>query len=177
MGLDLYIEARIREKKTGRFISSDQYEEYADEEDKGFFEICWWCSRAFYGIRSKMIEISNRHAGTDHTDSDFIIPVPQAALRDIYAYLVNRSCLSDDEHFEAIPCEVEWKERFSYEKMNLINAGKLHDLLWILDSIKHSNDFWADGIIKEHIPVTSDLISLKEDPQAYEWEFRIFNSY
>lgn len=36
MGLDLYIEARIREKKTGRIISSDMYEECTDNKDKGF---------------------------------------------------------------------------------------------------------------------------------------------
>ena len=177
MGLDLYIEARIREKQTGRVISADPYEECVDEDDKGFFEICWWCSRAFFDIRSEMIRISNRYAGTGYTDSDFAIPVPQAALHDIYAYLVKRSCLHDEEHFEALPCETEWEERFSYEKANLLNADKLHDLLFILDSIKYSNAFWTDHIIKDCIPGTGDLMSLKTDPQAYEWEFRIFNSY
>lgn len=177
MGLDLYVEARIREKKTGRIISADKYDECSDDEDRGFFEICWWCSRVFYDIRSRMIEISNRYAGTDHTDSDFVIPVPQAALRDIYAYLVERSCLSDDECLGVAPCEAEWEERLTYEKMNLINAGKLHDLLWNLDHIEHSNFFYADGVIKEHVPDVNDLLSMQEDPQAYEWEFRIFNSY
>lgn len=177
MGLDLYMEARIKEKKTGRIISSDIYEEYADDEDKGFFEICWWCSWVFCDIRSKMIEISNSYGGTDHTDSDLVIPVPQAALRDIYAYLVNRSCLPDEESFQAVPRETEWEERLTYEKMNLTNAGKLHDLLRILQSIKHSDAFWTEGMIKEHVPSASDLTSLEENPQAYEWEFRIFNSY
>ena len=108
MGLDLYIEARIKEKATGQVISSNKHEEYADEEDKGFFEICWWCSSSFSDVRVKMIEISNKHAGTDYIDSDFIIPIPQSALREIYAYLVSRSYLPDDEYFEVLPCNIEW---------------------------------------------------------------------
>jgi hypothetical protein len=95
----------------------------------------------------------------------------------VYGYLVKRSCLSDKEYFEPLPGETEWEERLSYEKMNLINAGRLHDLLWILISIKYSNALEADLIMKEHIPDAGDRISFKEDPQAYEWEFRIFNSY
>lgn len=178
MGLDLYIEARVREKKTGRIISSDTYDEYAEDADKGFFEICWWCSRDFSDIRSKMIEISNRYGGTNAADADLVIPVPQAALRDIYAYLVSRACLSDDECREAASCETEWEERlFSREKVNLRNADKLHDLLWILHLIERSNEFWYADILKGHIPDADDLRSMEEDPQAYEWEFRIFNSY
>lgn len=38
MGLDLYIEARIREKKTGKLISAHEYEEYAETEDNGFLK-------------------------------------------------------------------------------------------------------------------------------------------
>ena len=174
MGLDLYIEARISEKKTGKVISSDEYGEYADDEDKGFFEICWWCSRDFCDIRAKMIEISNKYAGTNYTDSDFVVPIPQSALREIYAYIVKRSYLPDHEYFEALPCNIEWRERGTYEKMNLVNAEKLHDLLWTLNLIKYDNDICID---KKYIPDEKDLKLLKENPQAYEWEFRIFNSY
>lgn len=38
MGLDLYIEARIKEKETGRIISSNQYnDKFADDENRGVF--------------------------------------------------------------------------------------------------------------------------------------------
>lgn len=177
MGLDLYIEARIKEKETGRIISSNQYnDKFADDENKGFFEICWWCSSSYRDVRTKMIEISNKHAGTNYIDSDFIITIPQSALREIYAYLVSRSYLSDDEYFEVLPCDIEWEERASYEKMNLVNAGKLHDLLSTLSSITYYNDI-CNYVDKVQIPDQNDLELLKENPQAYEWEFRIFNSY
>ena len=34
-----------------------------------------------------MIKIGNRHAGMEYTNADFRIPVPQSALRDIYAFI------------------------------------------------------------------------------------------
>ena len=74
-----------------------------------------------------MIAISNRYAGTHYTDADFIIPVPQTALREIYAYLVSRCYLADEEYLEVLACNIEWEERDAYEKMNLGNAQKLHD--------------------------------------------------
>lgn len=75
MGLDLYIEARIREKTTGRVISAGTEDRYAEDEDRGFFEICWWRGWIFADIRAELAAISNRHAGTHYTDSDFVIPV------------------------------------------------------------------------------------------------------
>ncbi len=174
MGLDLYIEARIREKKTGRVISSGEYGEHASEEDKGFFEICWWGGWLFCDIRAKMIEICSQYLGTNYTDSDFAIPTPQAALREIYAYLIKRSCVPEDECFEMYSSDFEWQERGSYEKMNLANAEKLHDILWILNSIQYDNDV---DIGKKYISDDTDRKFFKENPQAYKWEFRIFNSY
>lgn len=176
MGLDLYIEARVREKKSGRVISFDAYEEYAAEEEKGFFEICWWCGWDFSDIRKKLIEISNRHAGTRHTDSDLLIPVPRSALRDIYAYLIKRCCLTGNEPFEIPPGSTEWQERNTYEKMNLVNANKLHDLLYTLDQIEHEHCVFGN-LYKEHILNVDDQILLEEHPQDCEWEFRILNSY
>lgn len=177
MGLDLYIEARIREKKTDQIIS-DKQEHFPLDEDSGFFEICWWCGWTFGDIRDKMIDISNRHAGTDHAHSDFRIPVPRSALREIYAYIVQRCCLSpkeslDEEKYRECP----WELRMGYEKMNLANADKLLDLLRILQEIEQDNHTYFPDEYKEHISDENDLKLLENDPQAYEWEFRIFNSY
>lgn len=176
MGLDLYIEARIRERKTDCIISGR--ENYPGDEDIGFFEICWWCSWDFCDIRDKMIEISNRHAGTNYTNADSRIPVPQSALREIYAYLVQRCCLSpeetlDDEKYSECP----WALRMGYEKMNLANADKLLDLLRVLQDIEYDNDTYFPDAYKESISDENDLKRLEEDPQAYRWEFRIYNSH
>ncbi|MBQ2803525.1 MAG: hypothetical protein IJF07_06470 [Lachnospiraceae bacterium] len=177
MGLDLYIEARIRDKKTKRLISCDKCGEYVTDRDKGFFEICWWCSHLFEDVRVKMIEICNKHAKANYTYLDYVIPIPQTALREIQAYLVKRSYLPKEEEFEVLPCNIEWQERASYEKMNLVNANKLHDLLWTLQTIKYDNDICIENIEKLCVPDEKDRKHLKENPQAYEWEFRIFNSY
>ena len=178
MGLDIYIEARICEKNTGRVISSSDCSEYdVCDEDKGFFEICSWNSRIFSDIRTKMIEISNKYAGTDYTDADFVIPIPQSALREIYAYIVNRSCLSDDECFEVSPCDIEWEVRAGYEKTNLINAGRLHDLLYMLNIIKSDTNVSVSDTVEKYISDKNDLKHLEENPKEYRWEFRIFNSY
>ena len=147
MGLDLYIEARIREKKTRRIISVSSGDEYVYEDDIGFFEICWWCSWIFEDIRAKMIEI-------------------------------NRSFLPDDECLEVLPCNIEWEERNSYEIMNLQNAEKLHFVLYVLKSTEFANYISVDYHSgKKYIPIENDLKLFGENPQAYEWEFRIENSY
>ena len=39
MGHDLYIQARIREKRTERVISCGDSDDYAAQEDIGFFDI------------------------------------------------------------------------------------------------------------------------------------------
>lgn len=181
MGLDLYIEARIREKKTRRLISADPItcEEYSyDEEDKGFFEVCSWCSWLFRDIRTELIEISNRYAGTAYTDSDFIIPVPQSALREMYSCLVKHSDLHDYSYIKTDFDNDSWHERDCYEKMNLLNAQKLHDILWMLNSIRYDNDLYmGKSICQKCIPNEKDMRCLEENPQHFEWEFRIFNSY
>ena len=178
MGLDLYIEARIREKATGRVISAETGDEYAEDEDRGFLEICWWCGSIFADIRAEMIAISNRHAGTHYTDSDFVIPVSQSALREIYAHIVKRASLPDDEILEIPPCNSAWEERSAYERMNLDNAGKLHRLLYDLDSIEYTNFIHVDDKTgAKYIPIESDLKQFGGNPQAYVWEFRIDNSY
>lgn len=183
MGLDLYIEALIKEKKTGRIISNpykDGYNcgtclngyTYKIKKENGFFEVCWWCSWNFVDIRHKMIDICNKHLNTNYTDEDFEIPLPQSALREIYALLVNRSYLPDDEEFEVLPCNTEWEERLSYETMNLVNADKLLGIIRQLKCINYYNDASC-----EYIPDKNDRQAFEENPQAYEWEFRISNSY
>lgn len=178
MGLDLYIEARIREKTTGRVISAGTEDRYAEDEDRGFFEICWWRGWIFADIRAELAAISNRHAGTHYTDSDFVIPVPQSALREIYAHIVKRTCLAGDEKLEIPPCSSAWKERSAYEGMNLDNAGKLHRLLYVLDSIEYTNYIHVDDKTgAKYIPAQSDLKQFGGNPQAYVWDIRIDNSY
>lgn len=178
MGYDLYIQARIKEKKTGRVISRGGNDHYVAEDARGFWTICWWCGSPNCDVRKKMIEICNRHAGTGYIDSDFFIPIPSSALRAIYAHIVNRCYLPEDEYFGGLPYDIEWDERGTYEKMNLLNADKLHDLILTLDEIEHVKELSIPCFLyKEYIPSEGDLKLFVDNPLAYEWEFRIWNSY
>ena len=176
LGYDLYIEARIREKDTGRVISCGGNDKYVLEEAKGFFQICWWCGYPECDVRIKMIEICNSHGGTDYTDADSRVPVPPSALREIYAYIVKCCYLSEDEYSEAFSYGILWYERSIYEKTNLLNANKLHDLLITLEEIKHEKTV-PYFLFRESIANESDLKNFESNPLEYEWEFRIWNSH
>ena len=181
MGYDLYIQARIKEKQTGRVISRGDSDDYVEEDARGFFDICWWCGSPECDVRIKMIEICGSHGGTGYTDADLFIPIPPSALRAVYAHVVNCCCFSEDEAFRCLPYETEWLrlyERNAYEKANLLNADKLHDLIWTLDEIKYEKTVSHTCFLyREQIPCESDLKLFEADPLAFEWEFRIWNSY
>ena len=178
LGHDLYIQARIKEKRTGRVITCGDSDDYATEDSKGFFDICWWCGSPECDVRIRMIEICNRHGGTDYTDADLFIPVPLSALRDIYAHVVSCCCFPEDIN---LPYETEWMDlyhRNAFEKANLLNADKLHDLITTLDELKYENEV-SDVCFfyKEYIPNEKDVRLLCKNPSAYGWELRICNSY
>lgn len=181
MGHDLYIQARIKEKETGRVISCGDNDDFAEEDAIGFFDICWWCGSPECDVRIKMIKICNSHAGTDYADSDYFIPIPPSALRDIYAHIVSCCCFPRDKSFRDFPYGTEWLElyeRNGYEKTNLMNADKLHDLIATLEELSAEKEV-SDScfLYKENIACESDLRLFEANPLVYEWEFRIWNSY
>lgn len=175
MGHDLYIQARIKEKGTGRIISQ------GDGDDSGFFDICWWCGSPECDVRIKMIELCNSYGGTNYTDSDLFIPIPSSALRAVYAHIVNCCCFPEGNSFINLAFESEWTDlyiRNAYEKANLSNADKLHDLISTLDELKYENQVCdACFLYQEYIPDEKALRYFYENPSVYEWEFRIWNSY
>ena len=180
MGHDLYIQTRIKEKETGRVISRGDSDDFAEEDAIGFFDICWWCGSPECDVRIKMIEICNNYGGTDYADSDYFIPIPPSALRPVYAHIVSCCYFPRDKSFRDFPYETEWLELYErnvYEKMNLLNANKLHDLISTLDKLKSEKDVADYFLYKEYIPDESDLRLFGANPLAYEWEFRIWNSY
>ena len=163
MGLDLYIETKITEKKTGRVISRD-YDFFEDN----YIEICYWCSWSFEYIRDGLIEIANKYSGKKYTSEDFEIPFPENALHEIYGYLLENSFVSESEY--------KWSDSMAREMSNVENAWKLRRFIWGLECIKHTNTFVLNEI-RKCIPDENDWKNLKENPQAFEWKFRIFNSY
>ena len=181
MGHDLYIQARIREKRNGWVISHGDSDDYAAEENKGFFDICWWCGSPECDVRFRMVEICSSHGVTGYTDSDLFIPIPPSALRAVYAHVVSCCCFPENKSFPNLALDTRWMnphDRNAYEKANLLNADKLHDLIATLDEINDENKVLdACFLYKEYIPDEKDLRHFYENPLAYEWEFRIWNSY
>ena len=90
-------------------------------------------------------------------------------------------CFPEDKSFPNLAYETEWMNlyhRNAFEKANLLNADKLHDLITALDELKYENEV-SDVCFfyKEYIPNEKDVRLLCKKPSAYEWELRICNSY
>ena len=163
MSLDLYIETKITEKKTGRVISMDY-----DFSEDNYIEICYWCSWSFEYIWDGLIEIAKKYSGKKYTSKDFEIPFPENALHEIYGYLLENSFVPENEY--------KWSDSMSREISNVENAYKLRRFMHGLECVKHKNIFIFEDI-KKYIPDENDWKNLNENPQAFEWKFRIFNSY
>lgn len=160
MSLDFYIEAKISDRKTNLAISRTEHGRY--------FEICHWRSWFFSDIRDGLIEIANKYSGKNYTNEDYKIPFPENALHEIYGYLLENSFVPESEY--------KWSDSMAQEISNVENAWKLRRFMHGLECVKNKNIFIFDDI-KKYIPDENDWKNLNENPQAFEWKFRIFNSY
>ncbi|MDE6797216.1 MAG: hypothetical protein K2J36_04305, partial [Ruminococcus sp.] len=124
MSLDLYIETKITEKKTGRVISMDY-----DFSEDNYIEICNWCSWSFEYIRDGLIEIATKYSGQKYTSKDFEIPFPENALHEIYGYLLENSFVPESEY--------KWADSMAQEISNVENAYKLRRFMHGLECVKH----------------------------------------
>ncbi|MCR5608759.1 MAG: hypothetical protein K6G26_06815 [Lachnospiraceae bacterium] len=213
MGLDLYIEAKITEKATGRCITAPHKHDPDYEEDLYFTVILMFGSDA-YPIRNSWIDIINRHLNTSYGYDDLIIPIPQSALREICSCLYSYICLPESNRFEHhIQCgfwdiKVREKEKGNsysfvpkdyYKSWNIrdydnecrYQANYLYDFIELIERIHYENRYiplkaddslgiredGTDLLPDDYITSADDLKKFKENPQAYEWTFRIFNSF
>ena len=94
MGLDLYIEAKITEKATGRCITMPDTEEaWMSLLDPDYHQACqyftvlWMCGWSASAPRNSWIDIINRYLKTNYGYEDIVIPFPQSALREMCSCL------------------------------------------------------------------------------------------
>lgn len=160
MSLEFYIEAKISDRKNNLAVSRTECGRY--------FTICWWRSWFFSDIRDGIIEIANKHSGKNYTNEHYKIPLPESALHEVYGYLLENSFVPESEY--------KYPDSMAQEMSNVENACKLRHFIWGLECIKHNNTFVLNDI-KKHIPDENDWKNLNENPQTFEWKFRIFNSY
>ena len=213
MGLDLYIEAKITEKATGRCITVPAGG--AESEDDLYFVVHWMCGHDKYALRNSWIDILNRHQHTAYNYDAHRIPVPQTALREMCSCLHSYRCTPEANRFTygdigcgfwdigtreqetgrtyRIPGEqtydTVWNLR-EHETDFRFKANALYALIGLLDRIHYENRylplsaFEGDGIgagpvilPDDYITAPEDRFAFRENPQAYEWTFRLHNSY
>ena len=226
MGLDLYIEAKITEKATGRCITMPDTEEARkrlldpnefDPEACQYFTVLWMCGWDAAVPRNSWIDIINRYLKTNYSYEDIIIPFPQSALREMCSCLFSNAIFPEDNRFlyevessywdiqqrekdNNIPYMVlpdnekdfhKWDGRENDEYNFLIKANLLRKFIYELERIHYENRYTAlesdqyEGLWENHSCKLPDSFIILEDdrqkfranPQAYEWSFRIFNSF
>jgi len=162
MGFDFSIQARIKDKLTGEVISGSY---------SGYEDICYWGSRIFLDHRAAIIEICNKYSDYQYSVEADPVMVSRSALREICAYIFRRCCISDNE----LNKENDWRWREGYEITNIDRAIKLHDFLVSLDYIEFKNT--DTGLAEQFISDPQKRALFEQNPQNYEWEFRIDNHY
>lgn len=197
MGVDVYIEARIRERESRRLITLNvEGPHWVGKDDEGYFKICHWRERRFDELIGDIIGVCMEHddVSFDHPDS-YEMPIPLSALYDIYTCILKHSAqpiaktayYQDDFGEEAKIKEgvFDWLKLEMYiadEALNLKNAANLHKYLLALHSIQCSiqysyrGKFQTDGLDEMVIPDKNDLEHFIENPQDYNWEFRMVRS-
>lgn len=219
MGLDLYLEAKITEKATGRCITAAAPESPPDPDDfdpeAGRFRcpVHWMCGSGAYPVRDDWIDIINRHQKSAYDYDETLIPLPQTALREMCSCLYSYLCVPESNRFEwdtkcgfwnirqreqetAAPYRTEqifdsigWDLRHS-EYQYRFWADALHDFIGLIEQIFFENKYTplpaddfgirSDGKMTfpdDFIPAEADRVKFRENPQGYEWTFRLFNSF
>ncbi|MBR1527950.1 MAG: hypothetical protein IJ642_01460 [Oscillospiraceae bacterium] len=177
MGLDLYIQARIRKKADNRIVSvSDRtdYEKYGESwlketEDHDCFEICYW--RKCYDVRDDLIEIVQKYGGEslDEEEPDYMFSVPKESFPEIYKYLIGRSLLEEDDYPDSI-----W-DPLDYQAINLKNAEKILDFLRFFEI---DGRHYPKMVVKEENFINDEEYELFcKNPEDYVWNFELINSY
>lgn len=168
MGLDLFIEVRITEKKTGRLISRNKYDDYySDVREKGFIRICWWGFSCLRQLGYDIVDICEKYTKTKVEYPKECVPIPHSALHEIYGCILKRAYLYDEDLQMVLP-EMDWKENVWIERDSLENAKALHEWLRFINGM-------TDGfqIKDEDVPDEEDRKDLLKSPKNYEYEFRI----
>ncbi len=224
MGLDLYIEAKITEKATGRCITMPDTEEaWMSLLDPDYHQACqyftvlWMCGWSASAPRNSWIDIINRYLKTNYGYEDIVIPFPQSALREMCSCLFSYAIFPESNRFlSEVECSYwdiaqrerennipymafpdddkdpdSWNYRENDEYNFLIKAKLLRDFIYELERVHYENQYtplasdkgdglWENGSYKlpdSYIYLEDDRQKFRADPQAYEWSFRIFNSY
>ena len=177
MGLDVYIDATIKEKATGRIISYDP--DYPPDKQITIFHFDGWNAAP---VMRSWIEIINRYGGTHYTRHDNSMPFPQTALREMCSCLLSYCCVPEENRYqwdletgfwdiekreqrnnapykeEQQYSHIEW-ESYYYTENTFLTLGRvLREIIWMLDQIHYENKF-------------DPLCEYRGLPEDYKWVF------
>nr|DAG17468.1 MAG TPA: hypothetical protein [Caudoviricetes sp.] len=177
MGLDVYIDAIIKEKATGRIISYNPA--YPSEKSITIFYFDGWNAAP---VLHSWIEIINRYGGTHYTRHDNSMPFPQTALREMCSCLLSYCCVPEENRYQwnletgfwesnereqrrGIPyssdqqfSHIDYDEYYYTENTFLTLARVLREIIWMLDQIHYENKF-------------DPLSEYRGLPEDYKWVF------
>lgn len=174
MGLDLFVQVRVIDKKTGQIISRNRDDDYFDKKEKGFIEICWWGLRYFWELGYDLAEICNKHAKRNYKFPEEDVPIPLSALPEVYRCILH--CVYDEEiclqYDEKLDILRDVDDHVWIEKASIENAKALHE--WFRFIIGKNDNM---QIKEEDIPNEEDRKKMKESPKNYKYEFQLFASY
>lgn len=152
MGLDLYIEARISEKSTGRVISCAEF------SDDGYFEVCYWRGHCFQHMGCEIAFICLRNGGSTEDETFYDLPIP--ALSKIF------ECIEETDTLDGY----EWME--TQIKRNL---AALEGFMKVLEQIENGGTVDKGYFIgnspegkKSIFNSDDDLAAFISDPSAYD---------
>lgn len=160
MGLDLYIEARISEKSTGRIISCSEL------SDDGYFEVCYFRGHCFQSMGCEIAFTCLRNGGCTEDETYYYFPL--TILDKIY------ECIEETDTLDGY----EWKD--VQVKRNL---AALEAFLKVLEKIEN-----GDTVEKEYFKRNSttgkksvftsddDLEAFIIHPSAYDISMRFIYS-
>lgn len=177
MGLDVYIDATIKEKATGRIISYDP--DYPSDKQITIFHFDGWNAAP---VLHSWIEIINRYGGTHYSGHDNSMPFLQNALREMCSCLLSYCCVPEENRYQwnletgfwesnereqrhGIPyssdqqfSHINYDEYYYTENTFLTLARVLREIIWMLDRIHYENKF-------------DPLSEYRGLPEEYEWVF------
>ncbi len=213
MVLDVYLDAKITEKATGRCISVQDKKQPVEWDEDQWITFHWICGHDAYPLRNDWIDIINRHGKTAYSYNDNDIPFPPSALREMCSCAFSYICLPESNRFEFdVQCGF-WNPKLREQEAGLpYRTEQKYDWVdWNLAETETAYRFWADDFYKfigfierlyyenqctqlkasgsdgirddgelvfpDDFIFDSDLEQFKANPRAYEWTFRLFNSY
>lgn len=177
MRLDLYIDAAIKEKATGRMISF--HPDYPSEKSIPIF---WFNGGNAYILLDSWIEIINRYGGTQYTNHDNVMPFPQTALREMCSCLLSYCCVPEENRFQ-LRLESGFWDINQKSRQNAIPFGPQRQYRYLDydDYYATENTFLTLGrVLREIIRMLDQMHyenrydSLRTDrglPEDYEWVF------